>query len=124
MSFQSPLALIGLVLVPVLAGLYVLRERRRQSYATRFTAPALLPNLVSTTPGWRRHLPLALFLVALAAMVVGVARPRASVSVQREEATVLIAIDSSLSMSSKDVRPFERRWRSWAARCQMRRCDA
>ena len=105
MSFQSPLALIGLVLVPVLVGLYVLRERRRQSYAARFSAPALLPNLVSTAPGWRRHLPLAFFLVALAAMVVGVARPRASVSVQREEATVLIAIDSSLSMSSQDVWP-------------------
>jgi Ca-activated chloride channel homolog len=105
MSFQSPLALIGLVLVPVLVGLYVLRERRRQSYATRFTAPALLPNLVAAAPGWRRHLPVALFLVALAAMIVGVARPHASVSVQREEATVLIAIDSSLSMSAQDVRP-------------------
>jgi Ca-activated chloride channel family protein len=105
MSFQSPLALIGLVLVPVLVGLYVLRERRRESYASRFTAPALLPNLVAAAPGWRRHLPVALFLVALAAMIVGVARPHASVSVQREEATVLIAIDSSLSMSAQDVRP-------------------
>ncbi len=105
MSFQSPLALIGLVLVPVLVGLYVVRERRRQSYATRFTTPGLLPNLVDVAPGWRRHLPLALFVVALAAMIVGVARPHASVSVQREEATVLIAIDSSLSMSSQDIRP-------------------
>lgn len=105
MSFQSPLALIGLALVPALVGVYVLRERRRQSYAARFTAPGLLPNLVDASPSWRRHLPLALFLVALAAMIVGVARPHASVSVQREEATVLIAIDSSLSMSSQDVRP-------------------
>lgn len=105
MSFQSPLALIALVLVPVLVGLYVVRERRRQSFASRFTATALLPNLVDAAPGWRRHLPVALFLVALAAMIVGVARPHASVSVQREEATVLIAIDSSLSMSAQDVRP-------------------
>ena len=105
MSFQSPLALIGLLLVPVLVGLYVVRERRRESYASRFTTPALLPNLVDAAPGWRRHLPLALFIVALTAMIVGVARPHASVSVQREEATVLIAIDSSLSMSSQDVRP-------------------
>jgi Ca-activated chloride channel family protein len=105
MSFQSPLALIGLVLVPVLVGLYVVRERRRQSYATRFTTPGLLPNLVDAAPRWRRHLPLALLMVALAAMIVGVARPHASVSVQREEATVLIAIDSSLSMSSQDIRP-------------------
>jgi Ca-activated chloride channel homolog len=104
-SFQSPLALIGLVLVPVLVGLYVVRERRRQSYAARFTTPGLLPNLVDAAPRWRRHLPLALLMVALAAMIVGVARPHASVSVQREEATVLIAIDSSLSMSSQDIRP-------------------
>jgi Ca-activated chloride channel family protein len=104
-SFQSPLALIGLMLVPVLVGLYVVRERARQSYATRFTTPGLLPNLVDATPRWRRHLPLALLMVALAAMIVGVARPHASVSVQREEATVLIAIDSSLSMSSQDIRP-------------------
>jgi Ca-activated chloride channel homolog len=104
-SFQSPLALIGLVLVPVLVGVYVVRERRRQSYAIRFTTPGLLPNLVDAAPHWRRHLPLALLMVALAAMIVGVARPHASVSVQREEATVLIAIDSSLSMSSQDIRP-------------------
>jgi len=105
MSFEWPLALIGLVVVPVLLILYVIRERRRIDYAARFTTPGLLPNLIDSAPGWRRHLPLAVFLVALAAMIVGVARPRASVSVKREEATVIIAIDSSLSMSSRDVRP-------------------
>jgi Ca-activated chloride channel family protein len=105
MSFEWPLALIGLLLVPVLIVLYVLRERRRVDFATRFTTPELLPNLVDSAPGWRRHLPLAVFLVALTAMVVGVARPKASVTVKREEATVMIAIDSSISMSSRDVRP-------------------
>jgi len=65
----------------------------------------LLPNLVDSAPGWRRHLPLALLLVALAAMVVGVARPHASVSVQREEATVILVIDTSLSMRADDVKP-------------------
>jgi Ca-activated chloride channel family protein len=105
MTFEWPLALIGLLVVPVLIGLYLLRERRRVDFATRFTSPGLLPNLVDSAPGWRRHLPLAVFLLALAAMIVGVARPRASVSVKREEATVMIAIDSSLSMSSRDIRP-------------------
>jgi len=105
MSFESPLALIGLVIVPVVVALYVIRERRRLDFAARFTTPGLFPNLVDSAPGWRRHLPLAVFLVALAAMIVGVARPQASVSVKREEATVIIAIDSSLSMSSRDVRP-------------------
>ena len=105
MSFEWPLALLGLVVVPALVVAYVLRERRRRDFAKRFTAPALLPNLVASEPGWRRHLPLALLLTGLTAMVVGVARPHASVNVPREEATVIIAIDSSLSMQSQDVRP-------------------
>jgi Ca-activated chloride channel family protein len=105
MSFQWPLALIGLIVVPALVALYVVRERRRTEYAARFTTPALLPNLVDSAPGWRRHLPLALLLAALTAMVVGVARPHAQVSVQREEATVILALDTSLSMRADDVRP-------------------
>ena len=105
MTFDWPLALIGLLVVPALTALYVLRERRRTEYAARFTTPGLLPNLVDSAPGWRRHLPLALLLVALAAMVVGVARPHASVSVQREEATVILVIDTSLSMRADDVKP-------------------
>jgi Ca-activated chloride channel family protein len=105
MTFEWPLALLALLVVPALVVLYVMRERRRVDFAARFTTPGLLPNLVDSAPGWRRHLPLAVFLVALAAMIVGVARPRASVSVKREEATVIVAIDSSLSMSSRDVRP-------------------
>ncbi|HEU5278048.1 MAG TPA: VWA domain-containing protein [Gaiellaceae bacterium] len=105
MSFEWPAALAGLALVPLLVALYVIAERRRRAYAARFTSPALLPNLVHVAPGRRRHVPAILFLVGLAAMVVGVARPHASVSVKREEATMIVAIDSSLSMKSEDVRP-------------------
>jgi Ca-activated chloride channel family protein len=104
-SFEWPLALIGLVVVPLLAAAYVLRERRRTNFAARFTTPGLLPNLVDASPRWRRHLPLAILLVALTAMVMGVARPHADVSVKREQATVILAIDTSLSMSAQDVRP-------------------
>jgi Ca-activated chloride channel family protein len=104
-SFQWPLALLALIVVPALVAWYVARERRRPRDAARFTTPALLPNLVDAAPGWRRHLPLALLLLALTAMVVGVARPHAMVSVEREEATVLLAIDTSLSMRADDVRP-------------------
>jgi Ca-activated chloride channel family protein len=104
-TFEWPVVLVGLLLVPLLAGLYVLRERRRRHYAAKFSTPGLLPNLVSSAPGWKRHLPLAVLLVGLAAMVVGVARPHADVSVKREEATVIIAIDTSLSMRADDVKP-------------------
>jgi len=105
MSFQWPLALVGLVVVPVLVAAYVWRERRRAQFAARFTTPDLLPNLVDAAPSWRRHVPLAVLLVALTAMVVGVARPHATVSVKREQATVILAIDTSLSMGAHDVKP-------------------
>ena len=105
MSFEWPLALLALLVVPALAAAYVMRERRRTSFAARFATPALLPNVIDRAPGWRRHLPPAVMLAALAALLVGVARPHASVSVPREEATVLLALDVSASMTATDVRP-------------------
>lgn len=105
MTFEWPLALIGLVAVPVLVALYIGRERRRTVAAAKLTSPGLLPNLVDAAPAWRRHLPIAVLLVALTAMLVGVARPHASVSVKREEATVILVIDTSLSMRADDIRP-------------------
>jgi Ca-activated chloride channel family protein len=105
MSFESPLYLLALALVPVLAAGYVLHQRRREGFAKRFASPALLPNVVDRAPGRRRHLPLAILLVALAAMIIGVARPHASVTVRREQATVILALDTSRSMKADDVRP-------------------
>jgi Ca-activated chloride channel family protein len=104
-TFQWPLVLVALALVPVLAAAHLLREHRRSSYASRLVNPALLPNLVDRSPGFRRHLPLAVLLVALAALIVGLARPHASVTVQREEANVVLAIDVSKSMEATDVKP-------------------
>ncbi len=105
MSFEWPLALAGLAVVPVLVGLYVLYDRRRRAYAARFANPALLANVVDRAPGRLRYVPLSVLLLALTAMVVGVARPHATVTVPREEATVLLAVDVSRSMKAKDVRP-------------------
>ena len=105
MRFEWPLALLGLALIPVVIALYVARERRRTSFAARFANPALLPNVVERSPGRLRHLPLAVLLLALAAMIVGVARPHATVQVPREEAMVVLAVDVSRSMKATDVRP-------------------
>jgi Ca-activated chloride channel family protein len=105
MSFVWPVALVGLVVVPLAVLGYWLMQRRRRRIAARFGTPALLPNLVAASPGWRRHLPPAVLLVALAALLVGVARPQAMVTVPREDATVVLAIDVSDSMMAKDVHP-------------------
>jgi Ca-activated chloride channel family protein len=104
-SFQSPLWLIALIAIPVVIALYVVLERRRQEFGARYANPALLPNMVDREPGRLRHLPLLVLLAGLTAMVFGVARPHATVTVAREEATVLLAIDTSRSMQATDVRP-------------------
>src|SRR5207248_2959438 len=65
----------------------------------------LLPNMVSGNPGRRRFVPLALFLVGLTLLLVGFARPEARITVPREGATVVLAMDVSGSMAAKDVKP-------------------
>ena len=105
MSFSSPLWLLALLIVPALVVGYILRERRRVSDAARFASPALLPNVVDHRPGIRRHLPVAVLLLAFSLLIVGVARPHATVKVPREEATVILAVDVSNSMRANDVKP-------------------
>ena len=105
MTFLAPLLLIGLLLVPVLLGLYAWAQRRRSRYAVRFTNLDLLANLAPRRPAWRRHVPPAIYLAAVVALVIGLARPSMVVAVPREDATVLLAIDVSGSMKATDVAP-------------------
>jgi Ca-activated chloride channel family protein len=79
--------------------------RRRREDAARFTSLALAPNLVGERPGRRRLVPLALLLAGVAALTFGAARPHASVTVPRKQATVLLAVDVSRSMAAQDVVP-------------------
>jgi Ca-activated chloride channel family protein len=104
-TFDWPLALLLLVLVPVLGALYVELDRRRRSQVARFGNPALVAGLLPARPTRKRHVPIVVMLVAIAALIVGVARPHATLSVPREEATIMLALDTSLSMSATDVKP-------------------
>jgi Ca-activated chloride channel homolog len=104
-SFGHPLALVALVFVPIIAWLWLVQDGRRRRSASAFSNPALLPNLVDRSPGRLRAVPPALFLIALAALVVGFARPHANVTVSRHEATVVLAMDVSRSMQASDVAP-------------------
>jgi Ca-activated chloride channel family protein len=105
MSFTWPLALIALAAVPVLVAFYIDRDRRRVASQAEFGNPELLPNMVDREPGRLRYLPPLIMLVALVFLIVGVARPHATVSVPREEATVILALDVSRSMKATDVEP-------------------
>jgi Ca-activated chloride channel family protein len=106
MTFEWPLALLALLLVPAAAVAYVLLDRRRrESDVSHFASPALFPSVVGKAPGRVRHLPVAILLLAVAALVTGFARPHAERSVKRNEATVMLAVDISRSMTATDVKP-------------------
>jgi Ca-activated chloride channel family protein len=105
MTFQSPWWLLALLVVVALVGLYVLLQVRRKAYAVRFTNVALLGTIVPKRPGWRRHAAFGLLALGLATLVVSLAMPSTEVRVPRERATVVMAVDVSLSMQATDIEP-------------------
>jgi Ca-activated chloride channel family protein len=105
MSFLSAWRLWFLIGVGLLIVAYVLVQRRRAAYSLRFSSSELLDVVAPKRPGFRRHLPAALFLLSLATLIVGFSQPTRQVKVPRERATVIIAIDVSLSMQADDVDP-------------------
>ncbi|MGH3064845.1 MAG: VWA domain-containing protein [Gaiellaceae bacterium] len=105
MSFTWPLVLVSLAALPLLVALYIDLNKRRVASQSSFGNPELLPNVIDRAPGRLRYLPPALMLVALILLIVGVARPHATVSVPREEATIILAMDVSRSMKARDVEP-------------------
>jgi Ca-activated chloride channel family protein len=104
LTFERPLLLLALLAVPLALALYVLAERRRMRYAIRFTNLDVLAGVVGDRYR-RRFVPLALFLLALAALCIGMARPQHRTLVPRDRATVILVLDVSRSMQAKDVKP-------------------
>jgi Ca-activated chloride channel family protein len=105
MTAQWPGLLWSLLLVPVALAAYLFAQRRRSGYAVRFTNLDLLANVVTRSPGWRRHLPPAFYLLALTGLLVSLARPQAVTLVPKEQATVMLVMDVSGSMNATDVQP-------------------
>ena len=104
MTFARPLLLLTLLVVPLAVWLYLLAERRRMRYAIRFTNVDVLAGVVKGRI-WRQYVPLVLFLLAVAALCVGVARPQRTTLVPKDRATVILVVDVSRSMEAKDVKP-------------------
>jgi Ca-activated chloride channel family protein len=104
-SFAAPYRLWLLVAVALLGLGYLWQQRRRAAYEQRLADQALLAGVLPRRPGWRRHLPASLMVLALAAMTVGFSRPSADVQVPRGTATIVVALDTSGSMRATDVSP-------------------
>jgi Ca-activated chloride channel homolog len=104
-SFATPAWLFGLALVPLAVLAYQASRRRGSRYAVRYTAVPALKAAAGTVPAWRRHLPAALALAALAALVLALAKPEKTVAVPVERASIMLVTDHSRSMSATDVSP-------------------
>jgi Ca-activated chloride channel homolog len=104
-SFREPVYLVALLVVPLAVLAYLAVGRRRREDAARFATPGLMPNVVTAAPGWRRHLPAAFVLLALAVLVLALARPERTVAQPKRQATVMLVTDISGSMNATDVDP-------------------
>lgn len=105
MSFEAPILLLSLFALPVAVAAYLWFDRQHDRRASAWAAPALLPNMIKRPPAWRRHLPTALLLAGVALLLVGFARPHATFSVKRDEATLVVVLDVSGSMAASDTHP-------------------
>jgi Ca-activated chloride channel homolog len=104
-SFASPAWLLGLALVPLALLAYQASRRRGSRYAVRFTALPALKAAATVVPAWRRHVPAALALAALAVLVLALAKPQKTIAVPVERASIMLVTDHSRSMSATDVEP-------------------
>ena len=105
MTFVWPQLLWLLLAVPALAGLYVWLLRRKKKFAVRYANIGLVHEAMGRGQRIRRHIPPALFLVALAAILFGLARPTAVVTLPTDHRTIVMAMDVSLSMRATDIDP-------------------
>jgi Ca-activated chloride channel family protein len=97
------LALLGLI--PLLVAVYVWMLHWRRRFAVRYSSLALVREALPNQSLLRRHLPFALFLLALASLIVALARPVTVVDVPTDQTTIILAIDVSGSMRSNDIQP-------------------
>lgn len=105
MDLLWPGFLLLLGLIPVLIGVYIWILRRRRRFAVRYSSLSLIRVAQPQTSRWRRHIPFALFLLALASLVIALGRPVSIVSVPASQAIIMLTLDVSRSMCSTDIPP-------------------
>ncbi len=105
MTFIWPEMLWGLALVPILVLLYAWLLRRRKKTSLRYASLSLVKEALGARSAWRRHVPPALLLLALTALLLAAARPAAVIALPSQSQTIMLAMDVSGSMRATDVQP-------------------
>jgi Ca-activated chloride channel family protein len=104
-EFKQAWALVSLVAAPLLVVFYIWMQRKRLRQAQKFATLSIVQEMISKGPGFRRHIPPIIFLIAIMAMMVALARPQAVITLPSREGTVILAIDVSGSMRADDFKP-------------------
>lgn len=94
-----------LALIPLSILVYILVLRRRKPYAVRYSSLSLIRAAMPKQSQWKRHLPFALFLLAMSSLIMAMARPVSVVTLPASNATIILALDVSRSMCSTDIFP-------------------
>src|SRR5947208_4955061 len=100
MDFRWPLALLSLLVLPLLVAVYVWQNRRRRRQAVRHSSVALIRAAAPKRAAWKRHVPFALVLSALALLGIAAARPQLTMDVPISDSSIILALDVSGSMCS------------------------
>jgi Ca-activated chloride channel family protein len=104
-NFLWPQLLWLLLALPLLVLLYVWLLRRRKQTALRYASLSIVREAMGKGPGWRRHVPPVLLLMAIALMLIASARPMATIVLPSNQQTIILAMDVSGSMRAEDVKP-------------------
>jgi Ca-activated chloride channel family protein len=105
MYFQWPEFLWLMLAMPLLVLLYLWLLRRKKKTALRYASLSIVKEAMGPGQTVRRHIPPALFLLALIAMLLAAARPMAVITLPSNQQTIILAMDVSGSMRATDVQP-------------------
>ena len=105
MDLLWPEFLLLMGIIPLLIAAYIWMHRRKRRFAVRYSSLALVRDALPHRSSWRRHVPFALFLLALASLVMAFGRPAVIISLPTNQTSIILTIDVSGSMRSTDIPP-------------------
>lgn len=105
MTFTWPLALLFVLAIPLVLGVYLLTMRRRRKQAVSYSSVALLRSVLPRRSRWQRHLPVGLLVAGIGILSIAAARPQLTQDVPIGRTSIILALDVSRSMCATDVDP-------------------
>ena len=106
-TFANPWCLLLLLIIPAILA-YYFYNRKRLTAEIRFSSTKVFQEMPKSYKHYLRYLPLALHMLALAALIIAIARPQKSDSWSNqttEGIDIVMSVDISSSMLAEDLKP-------------------